>query len=63
MNNRYYFASKGLETSEKIKIDLDILEVAENLKGIQATTSTRFCTIYRFGKHEKNKIFDILKIV
>jgi hypothetical protein len=63
MNNRYYFASKGLKQSEKIKIDLDLLEVSEKLKGIQPTTTTKFVTIFRFGKHEKNKIFDILKIV
>jgi len=62
MNNRYYFASKSLKQSEKINIDLDILEVAEKIKDIQPATSTRFCTIYRFGKHEKNKLFDLLKL-
>ena len=63
MNNRYYFASKALNQSKKISIDLDILEVAEKVKDIQPAITTRFCTIYRFGKHEKNKLFDLLKIV
>lgn len=62
MNNRYYFASKALKQSDKINIDLDILEVAEKIKDIQPATTTRFCTIYRFGKHEKNKLFDLLKL-
>ena len=63
MNNRYYFASKGLKQSKKIKIDLDALEVGEKLRDIKPTTTTRFVTIFRFGKHERNKIFDLLKIV
>ena len=62
MNNRYYFSSKALKQSQKININLDILEVAEKIKDIQPVTTTRFCTIYRFGKHEKNKLFDLLKL-
>jgi len=63
MNNRYYFASKALNQSKKIKINLDVLEVAEKVKDLQPATVTRFVTVYRFGKHDRNKLFDLLKIV
>jgi hypothetical protein len=63
MNTQYYFASQDLNKSEKIDLKNDFIETVEALKGIQPTAATRFCTIYRFGIHEKNKIFDLLKIV
>lgn len=58
MNNRYYFVSKGLNKSERLKYDDKIMDYLQDRMPI---AQTHFATIYRFSNEEYEKMFDNLK--
>lgn len=58
MNKQYYFASQGLNKSERLQYDDKIID---HLQDRIPTAQTHFATIYRFSYEEYEKMFDNLK--